>query len=531
MSANNPGVIYDATNSWNGYNHQGKISMWYAISEILKIYNPSLSEADNKAELENYFLEIEYMEDFSIGKIENGNPSYISVHQVKNRVDKSIKSYGSAILGLLAHLSEYSDIKSAMLHTTEDVALADKSLLDNVKEFTKTPQYLIDAENEVNDNRNDLTFREALTIKRRGRPTTLKTNLVNALTKKDSSSKKLNGSNLDEAFDLYLADINAEKAKLLSLSDEQLKKVSICTYTLNGTTTNYCCVDCAVELLQSAIKDFYQMISPGSYRATTDFAKTSYLWMLGKLDDHIIERDLHYDLYAKDSLNRRISFSTIFDWLNSSEIDQQSTWYYLYHIKESFSKEIELFCENCNKKSGECAHCDIVECKNKMGMLDKADFKKFIHITTPMVSGEIDMGTYYKYLQSGINDPFIKGLRDIPQDFSTTSTAIAYKSVDNTQSALTTIAPKYTDNDNGIIASEILRNSNIYELLMDYSCLISKDIAIDSIKSEQIFQTPRFDRFDSSKESDHIMHCKDVTIVPLNAFIEQLSESKEDTTL
>ena len=43
MSVNNPGVIYDATNSWNGYNHQGKISLWYAISEIIKLYDPKIS--------------------------------------------------------------------------------------------------------------------------------------------------------------------------------------------------------------------------------------------------------------------------------------------------------------------------------------------------------------------------------------------------------------------------------------------------------------------------------------------------------
>ena len=80
MSVNNPGIIYDATNSWNGYNHQGKIALWYAISEITRLYNPTITIDQNKAVLNNYFLEIEYMEDFSIGKTENGTDSYISVH-------------------------------------------------------------------------------------------------------------------------------------------------------------------------------------------------------------------------------------------------------------------------------------------------------------------------------------------------------------------------------------------------------------------------------------------------------------------
>ena len=27
MSKENPGVIFDASNSWNGYNHQGKLAI------------------------------------------------------------------------------------------------------------------------------------------------------------------------------------------------------------------------------------------------------------------------------------------------------------------------------------------------------------------------------------------------------------------------------------------------------------------------------------------------------------------------
>ena len=96
MSVNNPGVIYDATNSWNGYNHQGKMALWYAISEITQLYDPTITIDQNKAILNNYFLEIEYMEDFSIGKTGNGTDSYISVHQVKNRVDTNINEYESA---------------------------------------------------------------------------------------------------------------------------------------------------------------------------------------------------------------------------------------------------------------------------------------------------------------------------------------------------------------------------------------------------------------------------------------------------
>lgn len=68
MSIKEPGIIFDATNSWNGYNHQGKIALWYAIRKIHKLIVPSISPLINRKKLEKYFLEIEYMEDFSIGE-------------------------------------------------------------------------------------------------------------------------------------------------------------------------------------------------------------------------------------------------------------------------------------------------------------------------------------------------------------------------------------------------------------------------------------------------------------------------------
>ena len=66
MSKENPGVIFDASNSWNGYNHQGKLAILFAIKQILEVYDKTLSVDENKHMLEEYFVEIEYLEDFSI---------------------------------------------------------------------------------------------------------------------------------------------------------------------------------------------------------------------------------------------------------------------------------------------------------------------------------------------------------------------------------------------------------------------------------------------------------------------------------
>ena len=56
MSTFNPGCLYDATSSWNGYNHQGKIAIWYAIHKINNLYDTSLSTSDNKTNLSVFMV-------------------------------------------------------------------------------------------------------------------------------------------------------------------------------------------------------------------------------------------------------------------------------------------------------------------------------------------------------------------------------------------------------------------------------------------------------------------------------------------
>jgi len=523
MSNKNPGVVFDATNSWNGYNHQGKIALWYSISQIVALHKSDISINEYKKMLEPYFLEIEYMEDFSIGKMNPEGAQYISVHQVKDWANSSINEYESALLGLAIHFIDYPNISNAYLHTTVDIELESQSLLDHVKTILNSPQYLIDMEVEINTKRSDHDFRNSLTQVKRGRPTKFKENLRNALKKIAPSAKRLVEDNLNTAFDQLLKDVSQEKKELADLGEEQLKKISLFQYKFNGIQQNYCETDKAENLLKDVIKQFFSMTNPNGYKSGTAFIEKCYLWMLGKLDQYIIDRDLNYEAYKKGTLDRRIPFTTILDWLTSDGIDANDNLFYLYHIKEGLFNKINVYCKSCSQKGTTCTNCEIKSCKNKLGLLTFDAFKKFIHITNPQVGGNLDMNSYSDYLGSGIYDPFAKGLRDIPQKFSKETEAISYKDIENLQCALTMLFRDGLDNDNAIISSEIIKNRNVYELLMDYDCLISRDIDIASIQDKEILQIPDY----NSDMSEHIAHCKNVKIIPLCGFLEQLSNIKE----
>lgn len=102
----------DASFSWNGYSYQGKVALFVALKKIEEL------NAANE-DLNEYFLELEWFEDFSIKK----NSEYITIHQVKTYNTSAISSYKDAIWTLLFKLLEFPTLEKAYLHTTNDLEI------------------------------------------------------------------------------------------------------------------------------------------------------------------------------------------------------------------------------------------------------------------------------------------------------------------------------------------------------------------------------------------------------------------------
>ncbi|PAF35685.1 hypothetical protein CHH58_15835 [Terribacillus saccharophilus] len=98
----------DASPSWNGYNHQGKVGIYVVLKMIEKI---------KKEDHSRYELELEWFEDFSIKK----DDLYQSIHQVKTYSDTAISKYKDAIWLLLAKLLDFTHISNAYLHVTQSL--------------------------------------------------------------------------------------------------------------------------------------------------------------------------------------------------------------------------------------------------------------------------------------------------------------------------------------------------------------------------------------------------------------------------
>lgn len=530
MSTKNPGIYFDASCSWNGYNHQGKLAIWYALKKIAELYDPDKNEQDNLSLLSTYFLEIEYLEDFSFGKyLPDGNAEYLSVHQVKNHEKTSPSDYDSALLGLAYHVSSNANLETGYLHTTRKIDFGQQTFFEHLKKLVLNPmnlQELLDKINFVRCNKEEVD--KIIEIKR-GRPTNFKQKLIEAYAESLGEEYiELNQSNINVALTALEAKIQNQINVSKEMTDEQLMKIKEYPYELNGVEQSYCEVEQIELLLKQQIKVLTEILpSMKPYWSATAYIYRRYLLLLGKLDQHIVERNLNFPLYKSGKKERKILLRDIYQWVIDPIIDELPDEFFLYHIKEAFFNVISRYCNSnrCQRKDL-CDECSVHTCTNKIGCMSFAEMKTFLHLTNPTVSGKMSMITYGQYTtENGLKNPFIKGLSSIPINFENDKVAIIYKDNQSRDHVLTTILSDDEGEDTPDICVEILKNRNLYELMMDCDCFISRDVKASSVQEKAIKCGYLYDE----KDKDHIARFKNVGIEKLADFITMISE--EDSLL
>ena len=523
MSKENPGVIFDASSSWNGYNHQGKLAILFAIKQILEIYDNTLSVDDNRRTLDEYFIEIEYLEDFAIGRHTNGKDEYYYVHQVKNHAAQNATDYDSALLGLAYHVESMPTIQKAFLHATTDIDFKGKTLHDYVKQLISSPVELNKILLRINEARNDYGKKQKLYAKHNGRPENFISKLRKVLIEADSSQKSLTAENIDIALDMLERQIHKEINVISSLAEDKIDKICLFSYELSGKPQLYCEVDRIKELIIEEIKRSISQLGLSSLWFADRYLKNRYLFLLGKLDEHIIDRDLNYPLYKSGNMDRKIKLSLFYDWLICNDIDTTDDSFYQFQLKEIFASISNKFCDHC--KLGKCDTCLMTSAINKIGQMSFDEMKQFLTLTNPNNREGLSVATISNYMSwDNIADPFFVGIRDIDIPFEANKHAITYIDKDTVQYVLTTIVLNELLDDPQSICSNIANNSELYELLMDYDCFISKNLNCQSIvdANMRIGKGHIEDENLNKKMFEHIAHLKNTSIIKLTDFISQI---------
>lgn len=519
MSKKNPGVIFDASNSWNGYNHQGKLAIFVAIKQILDVYDNSVSNNKNKENLSDYFVEIEYLEDFSLGKINDGKDEYYSVHQVKNHAINVAKNYNSALLGLAYHVQTRPELEKAYLHTTTDIDFKGDSVTGYVKKLISLPAELNDYLVRIDELRSDESKKQVLYAVKKGRPENFVVRLKQALFEVDSTQKGLDATNIDMALDALEQKVKTQIHAIGLLSDDQVDKIDLFSYEIDGQEQKYCKVDQIGGLIMDEIIRSIEILGLPPLWLTEKYIKNRYLYLLGKLDEHIIDRNLNYPLYMNNNFDRKIRLSQIFEWLTSDKFDIADVDFYQYQLKNIISQFADEFCKKCG--SIKCDMCLMVPAINKIGQMTKQEMSEFLVLTCPSNNEKLSDKTFSEYLtKRRIKNPFFKGIKDISIPFEEDKQAITYIDSKTFQYILTTLENDDEEGINTGICTDILRNKELYELLRDYDCFISSNINVSSIQKEaqKLGISSNEDAELEEKRKEHIAHLKDVRIITLEEF-------------
>lgn len=497
-----PKMEYDATASWSGYTYQGKVAIYITLKKIntLRAITPN-------CDVMGYFLELEWLEDFAIlYKNEMDELAYESIHQVKARKEQKLSSYSLALIKLLQKVNADGAIENAYLHTIENIVYQN-DWMSELKEVSVDDSELKKWITDINTLLTDINE---------------KNKFVSELPKKRSdfsrqvkkySNKKITIENIDEILSAFKSDLEIDLNNIQQgFSDETLKKVSLYTYE-NGQT--FCYLDEIDNLIKAEVIEYWGNDTGSQWKIhDKPFQEIVLRCLIGIIDSHITKRHKNYGSKEIEKLN----FNEFDEILKSDAPNERCKEYYLYIIKEkllAYCDEFEKICyEDCLDENDftSCNVCQIGDFKNKVLTMSFDELYEFIVVTNPDISSQIDRMGFVDYCEHNrYFNPFYNGIKEVIQKFGEEKIPISYTDKNKKLYLLTTIC------NNGVgkkpikqVCRNIIENTALSDVFMDYEVIISKDLDSSSILNDA------GDFLSEFKREDHnIYHYKDVSMEKL----------------
>lgn len=511
---------YDASNSWSGYNYQGKTAIFVALKKINALY-----EAGEQAKISQYYLEIEWLEDFSILYESDSQKCYESIHQVKAREETQIEAYAEALTKLIRKIETYPTIISAYLHTINSINYPANKWTESVREIITTGTALQSTINKIDIYLENPDQIAALTkeINKRGGPT----NFVKALKcefEKSFPKERITKENIEQALTLYKKDLQGELEHFKNGPPlSALDKTHLYGYYYESVNKEYCPLDKIDDLIKMEIQNYWRRIPACSWKITdVNLLDSIFLYLMGEIDQHIMRRHQNY----KNQPDRLIPLSIIENVLQSDDPVKRCEDYYLYVAKYrilSHCNNYHTRCLNMYQNQGGPAPCDICQLLSILDRIERLSFaqlKELIRVSNPDIRAKIDINSLDQYCQSlRYNDPFFKGLKEIKQPFQEERLPISFTAEDKKLYLLTTLCDDGAPQPKESICRNILMNLELPIIFMDYDIMVSKDLVSDSIFDDA------GDFMESFKmDKNNIYHFKQVQMKPLRDSINTLND-------
>lgn len=428
----------DASPSWNGFNHQGKIG----VLVVLKMIN-DLKLSFNVCE--SYELELEWLEDFSVKK----DNDYISIHQVKTYNKTAPSEYKDAIWLLLAKVTDFPNIGKCYLHSTSKI-----SNLDNLSTLLygyKPPK-------------KETTKSEA---KEEG---------IETDKSKEEENKKY-----------WTPRQCHDYVKSTGKYQEIFAKFEVYTYEND-------CQHCHMDEVENKIKSQLSIFYKDNIK-TPDQLNRAYLHLLGLVDKHI--RDRHINIQeGHKSEKATINFQKIYE-LITANYELPSKEYITYQLRDRFTKLtneyfadllLEIEEEDLDRKS----IMNVNRVINSVLGLDEEEFIKFCMKITP--NHEVNDDNPDSILnalstlisETHMNDGFLEILKRIQNQIDVNKFTFVKLGPEklNVSYLPTTIIDTYHKQRTGRMIEKILNNSHD-DSLLEIDVMITKNINLPRLKPEK----------------------------------------------
>jgi hypothetical protein len=524
MSPNNiSGMFHDASPTWNGFNYQGKVALYTALTYI-----------NNKnIDTSKYELELEWFEDFSI----KDNTNYISIHQVKAYSQDSLSEYSEALFKLFEKIA-CGLAPKAYLHTWKNINLQGDTWHTRIKSIII--QIIENGDSILSELSNILSHdnQVAETIgkiknPRRGRPSDIikiiKESVQNYF--ESNTDKTINDINIsimrtiiENAINMYPSRLESYKA-MIEADDTILGKIERFSYSGNS----FCELDSISTLIKEQIIKYYTITGQTAKANDSTHIVRAYLHLFGEMDSHITNRHLEYQNRVKAC----ISFSRLIEILESP-LSNNSETYYLYHLRNELNRLREIYCVDCiNLNLNDCESCNLAYAIPEINDLNDESFKMLCKNISPEVNcNEINLQSFRDYLPvKGLNNSVFESLLSIKKEYSMDRNKIEYKLNDNIIALVTTIfypgSPRQREGDKKRIVDTILKNIEIEESLREVDIMISDDVDIPSLYEETSdfinLTQERMEEFNEDlRDSENFCKTKRVSVKPLHDVVREL---------
>ena len=309
-------------------------------------------------------------------------------------------------------------------------------------------------------------------------------------------------------------------------TNEDIKKLEVYSYS-NGNV--YCELAEINDLIKVEINSYWRNTGAEGWKCTDqNFCEMIFLCLQGLIDKHITQRHIQYNKTAE----RRIGFNRIRKVLDSDDSIKRCEEYYLYNIKNKLLMMCGEYHEYCldewdseEERVMFCKQCEVSAFYEHISRMSEDKIRDLIHTINPNVLKKIDEMNWAEYcIIDRYKNPFFKGLRDINSTFEKDRDYISYVGKNKTLNLLTTVGNRDGSKKALMRAcGEIVANPNLYEILMDVNCLISRDLETDSIYDGAGDFLKEFEI-----EEEHIYHCKNIKMEPLEDAIVDIDGGIEN---